>query len=417
MNGTTCIVTIHGIGFQQPPENGSPGYADDLHHNLCAELNKNGMKRLSDDPSPQARPASPIYVQSVWPVRSLQLEKGIERLGSWTKDNCSISSDEAPLVKENFPIAHVALVYSQLEGDQPEVGSAVQALAMLIASGKRYSSFEDQLDILSQGFIKPHLEAIWKQMRGNGSRSIAPPKPSLSIRQDNGSPFPHVPSQHLTSPWKLLRELDNDVAVYVCQNELRQRVRGFIREVLLRLAARQDIANIVLNTHSNGTLIGLDALQELPPCAMEKIRAIITAGSPLRKYVDLFAWGKYITTRPQISCWWNFWDPADIVADPLRPDPDWHRPSTVQLKEIVKYLNGHQFPGNGIYQILQPDGTVAPSPILDIPVDNLAHLQLFEQGGLPAHNYWDNREEFIPKVATLVDAVTQGQDLSTGSLY
>lgn len=30
----TCLVTIHGVGFQQPPEDGVPGYADDLHRFL-----------------------------------------------------------------------------------------------------------------------------------------------------------------------------------------------------------------------------------------------------------------------------------------------------------------------------------------------------------------------------------------------
>jgi hypothetical protein len=33
-NGLTCLLTIHGIGFQQPPENGTPGYADGLHEHL-----------------------------------------------------------------------------------------------------------------------------------------------------------------------------------------------------------------------------------------------------------------------------------------------------------------------------------------------------------------------------------------------
>ena len=36
MGKVICLVTLHGIGFQQPPqpELGIAGYADDLHQNL-----------------------------------------------------------------------------------------------------------------------------------------------------------------------------------------------------------------------------------------------------------------------------------------------------------------------------------------------------------------------------------------------
>jgi hypothetical protein len=33
-----CVLTVHGIGFQQPPHHGLPGYADVLHGNLAADL-------------------------------------------------------------------------------------------------------------------------------------------------------------------------------------------------------------------------------------------------------------------------------------------------------------------------------------------------------------------------------------------
>ena len=41
-----CMVTIHGIGFEQPPQGNLPGYADDLHEHLHERLGK----ILSDDP-------------------------------------------------------------------------------------------------------------------------------------------------------------------------------------------------------------------------------------------------------------------------------------------------------------------------------------------------------------------------------
>jgi hypothetical protein len=33
-----CVLTVHGIGFQQPPHHGLPGYADVLHGNLAPDL-------------------------------------------------------------------------------------------------------------------------------------------------------------------------------------------------------------------------------------------------------------------------------------------------------------------------------------------------------------------------------------------
>jgi hypothetical protein len=36
---------------------------------------------------------------------------------------------------------------------------------------------------------------------------------------------------------------------------------------------------------------------------------------------------------------------------------------------------------------------------LDKPVDNVANSS---GGGLRAHNYWDNREEFVPALATIL---------------
>src|SRR5689334_10772956 len=97
-NKITCIVTIHGIGFQQPPEENVDGYADDLHEHLCAKLNQNGNVLLSDDPDhqPYQRRASvPIYVRSVWPThpQSFREEEGLMRLGTWNHHRTAISYD------------------------------------------------------------------------------------------------------------------------------------------------------------------------------------------------------------------------------------------------------------------------------------------------------------------------------------
>jgi len=154
-------------------------------------------------------------------------------------------------------------------------------------------------------------------------------------------------------------------------------VRNFILEVLRRLACRDDVAGIVLNTHSNGTLIGIDVQQELPTFVAAKIRAMITAGSPISKYVNLFSWGKHLEVTPKLDVWldqWtNFYDENDIVADPLQD----------------------------VYQSIDTNtGDTGPITIHDIKVENTRFSN--PPGDMPAHNYWDNQEQFIPQVAAIL---------------
>src|SRR5438128_679717 len=104
-----CIVTIHGIGFQTPPndELGVSGYADALHTHLSQAL---GADVLGDDPGRGNGVRGPVYVHSNWPPGSRKVEEGIERLGSWESGvrPGRVTTDK-PLADNNQPIAHVAL--------------------------------------------------------------------------------------------------------------------------------------------------------------------------------------------------------------------------------------------------------------------------------------------------------------------
>src|ERR1700716_1546618 len=95
---TTCLVTLHGIGYQQPPkvdEHGvevgcNTGYADPLHQHLHTNT-KNGLM-LSDDPC-RSRDCSGdngvIYVQSRWldEQNRANAEEGLKSLGTWDDEN------------------------------------------------------------------------------------------------------------------------------------------------------------------------------------------------------------------------------------------------------------------------------------------------------------------------------------------
>ncbi|MBA2394787.1 MAG: hypothetical protein H0V70_18830 [Ktedonobacteraceae bacterium] len=113
-----CLVTIHGVGFEQSPtldEDGMytiiPGYADPLHEYLSGYLDETW---LSDDPLRSRRKrgeAGPIYVSSVWPANTQQRENGLKRLGTWDQTHFrDVDGTDAPLTDGTGRISHIALV-------------------------------------------------------------------------------------------------------------------------------------------------------------------------------------------------------------------------------------------------------------------------------------------------------------------
>jgi hypothetical protein len=95
----------------------------------------------------------------------------------------------------------------------------------------------------------------------------------------------------------------------------------FIRDAITRLAARPDVARIVVNSHSNGTVIAFDVLPRIWPSQSAKLSLFVTAGCPLRKYVFLMSWGHEIISWPSVR-WLNYYDIDDLVADQLQPSYD-----------------------------------------------------------------------------------------------
>lgn len=428
--GITCIVTIHGIGFEQPPGKHIAGYADDLHAHLHERLGD----LLSDDPNKQDyqhRKSVPIYVQSSYPLAASaprSREEGMKRLGKWRDGKLNeIDTTGAELVREGASIAHVALVYSALEGREVQVVPSVITLLMALSSLRRgnYDSIFHLLKMLwvdlhpshnpsaqrkeqqHQDATAPSRSAHREEQRPGANhddrQGTKPHVPSLSIRQDEGvqtvllrrrrSPFrrhqPGSPDDLKT----IFRQLQNDVAMYICSNEMREQIRSFVLDALWRLASRTDVTSIVINAHSNGTVIAFDAMRSLPPAAASKIKALVTAGSPLRKYTTLFTWGQHINTLPPIPLWMNFWDEQDPVADRLEPCFEWHRRNDPKPDQLTSLYWAHH----------PETGEKNPLPVKDIAVDNVANIAHGE--GLVAHNYWDNRKEFIPRVAEMVRSV------------
>jgi hypothetical protein len=373
-----CVLTVHGIGFQQPPLHDVPGYADVLHQNLAADLGH----LLGNDPNREPAVSGPVYVMSARPG-TRETEWGLKRLGQWRRDG-RLDISDAPLAEDDRPIAHVALVYTSLEDVAPLLGSGTGTVAQAGLLLGQYASVGGAI----------------RMVVGDASASLhehGTPSPSLRPRSDL------VPT-HPFSIWRFLHPdlaanqpgggliatimaLEDDVVAYVCRNDLRESIRAFIREALRRLLAREDVLGVVVNAHSQGTVASFDVLQQYPQEQAARIRALVTAGSPLRKYADLFSWGRDAGSAASAGRWLNFWDEKDPVADPLDQPASWHCGNAVVDR-------GGQ--GLGLFWRVCADGTQAPVDIADHKVDNLSHSS---GGGLQAHNYWDNTAEFVPELA------------------
>jgi hypothetical protein len=381
--GTICLVTIHGIGFQQPPlPDGTPGYADTLHEHLSQHLD---ASLLSDDPErtrEQRGQAGPIYVASEWPPNSRQVEAGLSRLGTWaSRPDRVVDTTDAALTDGVGRIAHVALVYSRLEDVTKQPGATIQIAARTLVASGHYASVAS--------LARLAFTDTWAIFQQHPSAS-EPAAPSLQVRTDLTGTTPV--SDVLTT----IRTLEDDVAVYVVNNDMRTRVRSFVREALLRLCSREDVDAVVVNAHSQGTVLGFDVLHDLPPFLMEKIKVFVTAGSPLRKYVDLFAWGTEVGCIAAVDQWSNFWDPTDPVADPLVPPAAWRRGDAPPPPPTDD-------PNSVLFQAVNADtGTITSMTVTDVEVDNITNST---GGGLQAHNYWDNDPQFVQPLADILRAL------------
>jgi hypothetical protein len=391
-DGSTVLLTVHGIGFQQPPQGARAGYADLLHEHLRAQPSLAGL--LGEDPE---RPdGGPVYVSSEWQGSR---EEGLARL-------------RKPLVGDAARrIAHVALVYSPSEPLVPRPGAVADTLARAVLAHSHYNSALGTLrmvlrDAWAALHEKPTAEAPSTLRPRTDTQLHSHRRLIAGILRHEG---PAGSAEAAADPTALgiLRALEDDVATYVTRNELRERVRGFVQSAMLALLDREDVEGVVVNAHSQGTVLCWDVLCRLPlhswvasgdPRA-GKLRHLVTAGSPIRKYVDLFAWGELVgelaaLLRPgqERLRWTNFWDELDPVADPLNPPAAWRPGQPTDMErppEDVGLLAGRG----------PEDRAAWHATVEDRLVDN---LQESSGGGLQAHDYWNNENEFVARLAEIL---------------
>jgi hypothetical protein len=338
-DGLTCVVTVHGIGRQQPPDDKAnvAGYADELHTNLRPLLG------LSLGEDPQRPNGGPVYVQSEYPSLSKDTEKGLERIGKWDASRSVVKG--ADLTQTGASIAHVALVYS---GDEEHVADplAGAVIALLGIQG-----------VLHYATPQGLTEEFGNNLRGLFHRKT----PAASAAQADAAKA--AGSQPLTS-------LVDHVGGYVARNVLRERVRVFVRDAVTRLAAREDVRTIVLNTHSNGTVIVFDVLPRIWPEQARKLGLFVTAGTPLRKYVHLLSWGNEVANWPDVK-WINYYDIDDPVGDQLQPPLD------------VRITGDAGMGGSGLFVAYAPADR--KPAVVDQRVNNV-------DANRDSHDYWGNQQ-------------------------
>lgn len=381
----TVLLTIHGIGFQVSPEEAPRGYADPLHEHLSRPDMLGD--RLSRDPGRPSGPPGAVYVQSFWPPHDPNgtAEDGLKRL-------------DEKLRTGDQPFAHVALVYSHLEETTPKFGSLMALLVQAAVQHRNYAKLGRLIRWAwtdGAALVKTTFRAA-KGGDGMPSGSTGATSPSLqprrSIKLSATRSVPVFSSQRpseagpikstlatITAPMNTLRALENDFAAYVFRNDLRERVRGFVEDAVVRLAQRKDVGAIVINAHSQGTAVAFDVLTELSDEAAEKVKHVMTSGSHLRKLVRLFNWGDQIGDMSHTVEWTNFYDPLDPVADGLDPS-SW-------------------LPGQDLSNIAPASTLFAGRGVRDREVDNVKNCP---GKGLRAHNYWDNEEQWIPEAKKIL---------------
>lgn len=390
------VITVHGIGTQEAPTGltASDGYADALHEGLRKHLGT----ALGDDPNRTAAGGhGPVYAQSNYPPLSHATEAGLSRLGRWTASG-AVDITGVPLAPAGSAGAHVALVYSGLE-EQASDSTALHTMDVLaLPSLASYATLDGLAKMAFHDLeaLRQHPAAGSTPAPGLQPRSDPPAHSGLMERllhrHDNPGVVGPAPADVEPGALGVMRTVEDDVAAYVTRNEHRERVRMFLRDATSRLLGRPDVAGVIVNGHSNGTVMGFDLIAAISPPSAHGVRALITSGSPLRKYSDLLDWGHDAgNLRVTSGRWTNFWDALDPVADPLGPPAGWKR--------------GQPIPdggGPGMFVVHDPDtGAESPMAVTDVQVDNVKDST---GGGLRAHNYWDN-DAFCSAAAGLITAI------------
>ena len=101
--------------------------------------------------------------------------------------------------------------------------------------------------------------------------------------------------------------------------------------------------------------------------------------------MNLFHWGNQIQCLYPVQPWYNFLDPCDPVADWLDPPISWRVGDEIAASD-EKLFSRIDLNNETPYWV----------KIEDLRVDN---IEKSRGGGLRAHNYWDNEDQVVARLA------------------
>jgi len=251
------VLTIHGIGFQ-------PGSNLDLgHRRLCRPAPRATSNESLPVPSATTPSASPrmVVVRYMRPITfhlgAARPSLVFARLGSWTPTG-SVDPTGKPWRRPARRLLMSHWLYSGLEENQGDVPALLGLETLSATSITDYESLggprQDAESTISRRC--PSIPPATAR-----SRRVCALEPDTTMHRGIVARLLHDVA-HPTNPASssgpagILHTVEDDVAAYVTRNEHRERVRGFIRDAASRLIARPDVEGVVINGHSNGTVMG-----------------------------------------------------------------------------------------------------------------------------------------------------------------
>lgn len=134
----------------------------------------------------------------------------------------------------------------------------------------------------------------------------------------------------------------NDVASYVSNNGVRAQIMNRLGSKLYQVHDSHPQANIILASHSQGTMVSYDVLR-LASSRLPRLTTWVTMGSPLAWYLNAAKWGRELLSTSTALTWLNFFDDHDIVGKALAPLVGWAapRPQDVNVDNVGQGLGAH----------------------------------------------------------------------------
>ena len=117
----------------------------------------------------------------------------------------------------------------------------------------------------------------------------------------------------------------NDIANYTLRNGVRAQILHELTKTLFDVSAEYPNAEIILGSHSQGTIVSYDVLRQVGS-RLPQLKVWVTMGCPLGWYYNQGGWGRDLLSISATLTWLNWFDDQDKVGKALQGLVDWVAP-------------------------------------------------------------------------------------------